>query len=440
MEIEALTVMGLSTKRGDSDKIGMFGTGNKYAISVFVREGYDVQIVTSAWHGVFSTSTEQFRGKEYEKISLNSHLANNHERRTHDLGITSEMGLQWEIEDAMREFVCNARDEGGYQHKMFTDEGQCAEWCRNEARMSQCTIVVIKGFQERGFLTRYIAEYDSRYLFNRKPVWKSSSRHLALYEKGNKSDPLRVYKKGVLVLQDDELTSEFDYEMNEVDIDESRSASLFDAQWEFGRHFFMLPEDKFQRIYDNMDGDSFESTCAHFEHCQDVSKMVAPIRNKVIATADLYEQYKRHLFGESVIIVPHSWYDHLNRHENLRTIHRMFGDVQRSAGADYKFSDLDKIERQIVMRAVDFVRKAGYKISYREIRIKDLNGAKGWFHEKKIYLDKQSISVGIQDVVNTIIHEIMHRNFKLHDYTASFQDVLVGEIVRQAMLRLEIAL
>jgi hypothetical protein len=89
--------------------------------------------------------------------------------------------------------------------------------------------------------------------------------------------------------------------------------------------------------------------------------------------------------------------------------------------------------------AIAFVRKAGYKLDESEIVYKELE-SKGQFSNNKIYISKDSISRGVYDAVNTLIHEIMHRDSKCTDYTIGFQEHLVHEIVKQCMLRLEIAL
>ena len=57
--IEAFTLMGVSTKRNDEDKIGMFGTGFKYGISVLLRDNHSVKIVCKPKNR--SAQTIQFR-------------------------------------------------------------------------------------------------------------------------------------------------------------------------------------------------------------------------------------------------------------------------------------------------------------------------------------------------------------------------------------------
>ena len=44
IEPQALHLVGASTKRGDSSKIGQFGSGNKYALAYLLRNEHEVLI------------------------------------------------------------------------------------------------------------------------------------------------------------------------------------------------------------------------------------------------------------------------------------------------------------------------------------------------------------------------------------------------------------
>lgn len=107
-DIRALTTMGLSVKEDESSAIGYFGTGFKYAVARLLREGAKVVL----WLGMepveFLIKREEVRGKEHEFIFMRR--ASGEEV---SLNITTQLGRNWELWMAFREFHSNALDEGG---------------------------------------------------------------------------------------------------------------------------------------------------------------------------------------------------------------------------------------------------------------------------------------------------------------------------------------
>lgn len=43
LDVEALTLLGASSKRGDNTKIGMFGSGNKFSLAYLLRNNYNIK-------------------------------------------------------------------------------------------------------------------------------------------------------------------------------------------------------------------------------------------------------------------------------------------------------------------------------------------------------------------------------------------------------------
>jgi len=95
--------MGISSKRGDEEKIGFFGSGNKYSIALLLREKIPFKIFSGEKEVKFTTDTVMFRGQTYEQIRINGEPTS----------LTTSMGPDWEPWFAIREMYCNAVDEGG---------------------------------------------------------------------------------------------------------------------------------------------------------------------------------------------------------------------------------------------------------------------------------------------------------------------------------------
>lgn len=111
LDLAAITTFGISAKPGSSP-IGFFGTGLKYAIAVTLRLGGEVSIRTGATLVRFETVIDTFRDKEFSFIDMLVSMPSG-ETRTR-LPFTTELGKTWEPWQALREFICNAVDEGGH--------------------------------------------------------------------------------------------------------------------------------------------------------------------------------------------------------------------------------------------------------------------------------------------------------------------------------------
>ena len=103
IELNALKLLGACSKRNDGSKIGFFGTGLKYAMSVLLREGITFKIFTGEREIKIGTIDEGFRGQTFKVITIDG-------ERT---SLTTDTGIKWDVWQAVREIVCNALDEDG---------------------------------------------------------------------------------------------------------------------------------------------------------------------------------------------------------------------------------------------------------------------------------------------------------------------------------------
>ena len=102
-----ITTMGVNVKEGDSP-IGHFGTGLKYAIAIVLRLGGNLRIQSGKREFTFSLAPATIRGKTFDFIEMKET-----DGASQTLAFTTELGKDWLPWMAYREFLCNARDEGG---------------------------------------------------------------------------------------------------------------------------------------------------------------------------------------------------------------------------------------------------------------------------------------------------------------------------------------
>lgn len=191
----ALTLLGASSKRGDGTKIGMFGSGNKYALAYFARNGHSIKIVSGGEEIKISLSKATLRGSSFDVLCVNGQ----------DTSITTEFGHKWELWQAIRELYTNAVDEGLVHFGLIDTLPPCG---------IDETQVVISCTTEVEAILFNIQDYictGKEILFENK--------HGQILRKHGQSG--RLYYKGILVYEHDG-GSVFDYNVNEIDLNESR--------------------------------------------------------------------------------------------------------------------------------------------------------------------------------------------------------------------------
>lgn len=106
LDLQCLSLMGVNVKTSDSP-IGQFGTGLKYAIAVFLREGVEVKLYLGENLYTFDTEELEIRGKTFETVHMHGPFD------TLVLPFTTELGSGWELWQAYREIHSNCLDENG---------------------------------------------------------------------------------------------------------------------------------------------------------------------------------------------------------------------------------------------------------------------------------------------------------------------------------------
>lgn len=116
IDLNAITTMGVNVK--ESDSIGFFGTGLKYAIAVFLREEHPIKLYIGKSEYEFYTEPKTIRGKRFDICCM---------RGPYDyieLGFTTELGKNWELWQAYREIHSNCLDEKGNVFKVEAIEAK----------------------------------------------------------------------------------------------------------------------------------------------------------------------------------------------------------------------------------------------------------------------------------------------------------------------------
>lgn len=203
IEIEDLTLIGSSSKRDQDDKIGMFGSGWKYALAYLMRNDLTPVIFRAEDRINIDTNIILHRDKPTEIITVNGKQTS----------LTTEMGPLWTGWMALREIVSNAIDEGGYRISQYfeSDESQL----KGQAGK---TVIYIKMNNE---LSKVMINFQSYFSFSRKPIY--SNTHGKIYAKPEQSETT-IYRRGIKC-NENKIICNYDFDFNDIVINESRLAS-----------------------------------------------------------------------------------------------------------------------------------------------------------------------------------------------------------------------
>jgi len=209
--IEGFTMLGVSTARGQSEKIGQFGSGNKMGILTLLRMGLNPVVYIGREKIQFHTEPALMGGEQsYNKVFVK--VGNKAPR---ELSMALEYGeMDWTgVDMALREFVSNALDATDGDPSQI--EFKVVERIHPE---EGCTVVGVPLCPE---VQRFYQEIGQRFLhFNKQ---KELLERWIIDKTGSPS-PANIFRKGVFVRQRGEKPALFDYNMGEeLRIDESRN-------------------------------------------------------------------------------------------------------------------------------------------------------------------------------------------------------------------------
>lgn len=194
----ALFLLGASTKEGQN-KIGFFGSGNKYAIATLLRLGVPFEVYSGEKEIEITTVGVDFRGEHFDQIRINGK----------ETSFTTRMGPSWVLWYALREFYCNALDEGGAS----------MEEVEEVSPVAGATTIAIECTEE---VSEFLANKEQYFSGDTAPLWTAETEWgtVRVLEGDGKR---RVFRKGICVYEENR-PAQFWYDFDTLTINESRVA------------------------------------------------------------------------------------------------------------------------------------------------------------------------------------------------------------------------
>ncbi len=200
IDTNGLHLMGVTDKREDKEKIGFFGSGNKYSIALLLREKIPFKIFSGTKEIEIATEPVMFRGQLFDQIVIDGQKTS----------LTTSMGPDWETWFTIREFYCNALDEGGA--KITVEKEALPEKGK--------TAIFIQLTDELSDFFKHINEY---LLIKKDPIYTANTSYGVVDFLKRVGDGFICYRKGIRIYPENKEDSLYHYNFDEIDINESRT-------------------------------------------------------------------------------------------------------------------------------------------------------------------------------------------------------------------------
>lgn len=406
IESEALSLIGASTKRDNQTKIGMFGSGNKYAIAYLLRNRIGVRIFSGTEEIEITTKERNFRGMDFDQILV----------RGQETSLTTDMGPKWELWQAIREIYSNAKDEEDAQIKVVHD---------GVSPIPGKTQFYIEYTNE---VMDFFRDIDIYFSDNRKEIYRNE--HGAIYNR--MGDSMNLYRKGIRCYPKKQ-TSAFDYNFENIDITEDRiikwSYEALECIWKLlfscddlyviRKILFTAPREGYEfalGAYTSLDF-GLKPTRAWVEALN--GKKICPFYYHVLLSS---EEAKDVVFLPVLICnaLMEAYPDEIKEVSFSKS----------SDGIVFKPHTMTEYCMQAIKQATDFLEECRFDVPY-EIEVVHFSDSTimGSCHNGKILLSRICLEKGTSYVVNTIIEEYIHIKHGVNDKTREFQDAAIGELV-----------
>lgn len=325
------------------------------------------------------------------------------------------MGKDWEFWQALREIYSNAMDETGHSMDFLSEinpvEGETHFYIDTKKDVME-----------------FVSNFDNYFSTNKKVLFECAKGRIL----AKSGDNANVFRKGIRCFTTNK-NSIFDYDFTDISIDENRLVKYF---WQIDESVWDLiyrctNKEVIMNILHNCHDHNFIEGCIsdissinssfcsdEFKECiksinlapKGMAGMLKPdeIMNHVIVPTKVFSSFRGILGDENV------------------------GDKFKVTRLGGMFREIDSnpLYDATLLQATDFLKECGFDVSYLiQLAIFDDKDVLGCAHDNKIILSDVCLERGINEVVNTIIEEVIHLKYGVQDETRAFQTAIITEFI-----------
>ena len=435
--VEAFTLLGASNKSG-TDAIGQFGSGTKFGTLTLLRKNLPPIIYSGTLRIEFGTTRITFDGANQDQVYVNlsgKDREGKSVKRKENLSIVLRYGeIDWKDTAtlALREFVSNALDAVGGDATQVR-----VEVIEGEPRAKAGVTRVFVPCDTDGECEKFVAELHMWFLHFTNRVWKNT----AIFEK-IVPEEARIYRRGVFV-RTVKGTSLFDYNLNDLTLDEARVANDWTVKSEASKAFRKICTPKLIATL-LLAGDEWETTFDLQGTYDFISEAEQAKRAK------LWEEAQNIAFtGDCVLAAPHS--DTSLEEAKGYKVRKVSSEVYAAAvqhGLRTRAKILSCDEREgrkvdavtdgwasravelVWQKLVDIDCHRGEKLPEIRTYSQDIEGTGktlGYYRGNTVFINKCLLS---EDVISpelyaTILEELGHHVTKCTDNSRGFQEYFI---------------
>ena len=404
--INAFKLLGASSKRGDSSKIGYFGTGLKYAIAVMLNQDIEFKVYSGSKEVKIGTRQTKFLDENVAVMTVNGEKTS----------ITLDAGIDWKPWFAIREIYSNAIDEQGEMIVNLEPEAKAGY-----------TRIFINTESEK--LKDIFQSWPAYFTQNRPPIFKNERG--TLFAKLPTVPEYVAFRKGIRVHQSPR-HSVFDYDLPDVEINESRvavysfrveqdcSELLASADMASIKEFLKLSKNNRRTSFVEWEDGFWTYTSAYaFSEA-----WVEALTDYRLVPANFAGHYD---ITETTLVLPDKLID---------VLVKRFGEAINTAGSNKdKFIVIDTIDKTPLQKMLDVFDKAGFEWELDKIDIVKFNDKDvlGQAKDGRVLLSHSLFTNSHKhEIAATLIEEIVHAKTGYHDGTRQMQTFLFNTITNMA--------
>lgn len=400
-------LLGASSKRDDASKIGFFGSGNKYALAVLLRKNIKFRIFSGKQEIKFGVEKLDFRGNKYNVITIDG-------QRT---SLTTDMGPTWEDWFVIREFYCNAVDEG---------EARITVTNEIDPNAGKTTIFIEKTEE----LGKFFSNVNRYLLVNPQYKEKIDTEYglVSILEKFD--DEFICYRKGIRVYPENKMNSLYRYDFDRIQINESRVVMYeHEVQERIACFFAGTMNPTLIKNYMENWQDHYEAE-ARWDYC---GRELSPAWYDALKGRRVYPENMAVDSGDfegkaNSIILPNKLAYKIS--QQFKDIHVVGYDEKEKESM--KELEMTEQEATAINMAIQALQSIGYPFDL-PVAIANFNedDVIGCWHpdRKRVYLSRKHFTDNQSVLQNTLLEEFFHSKGQ-RDGQRSFVTFLIDELIQ----------